>query len=162
MITESSEGKSFQPEGNFPIIGHLNKTIIKLAKWNGKFLKWTDCPIDLRLRVILTESLNFQAEITFWYFSWFSPELWSVFYSAHFLNPNFLLLTLWCMTRNKCNSKHSDTLIILWLILYSTYFCLNLLEPFGIHQSCYGTPLPLPVHIFVIIHAIRLASYESK
>ena len=39
MITESRKGKSFQPEGNFPIIGHLNTTTIKLAKWNVKCVK---------------------------------------------------------------------------------------------------------------------------
>ena len=49
MITESRKGKFFQPEGNFPIIGHLNTTTVKLAKWNVKCLKRTNWPIDLHL-----------------------------------------------------------------------------------------------------------------
>jgi hypothetical protein len=42
MITEGGKEKFFQPEGNFPTIGHIKTTIIKLAKWNVKFLKWTN------------------------------------------------------------------------------------------------------------------------
>jgi hypothetical protein len=45
--------------------------------------------IDLRLSVFVTEILNYHAEISFRYSSWFSSALWGVLVFAHSFIPIF-------------------------------------------------------------------------